>query len=453
MRARAAAVRLLGAVATAALSAVLLAVPARADVVGPCFASIAGRSMSGHDSAGSAIKVDYHRPVSFQGRTTDGSDVGRVDVRVDAYGAGGRVARDAGNGMSWSGSVSVRKYAWAGIGLYRVSTTAFAPSGRQVCAGSALVCIQGKSPFSTAAGAAGSAFAAGGLVLAVAGLLRRRRASPAGNGVRMGVGGGLGGLGAAVLLQQSCAVAPVAGVAAGLTLGGAAALAVVGAAVASSGGPRRRRRLNRAAAGRAAPVTPTGAAGGSSTVAPTGVSAGGSSSAPTGSTAGASSAPPAGVSAGGGPTAPAGAPGGGPTAPAGAPGGGPTPPAGVPGGGPAPPGAPTPGPPAGAPLPSGPTAAVVGAAAGAGALAAGAGAELAWGAASSQSVFRFDPGPEACEACRDRAARRLYRTWDAIQGDRAHKGCSCMAVVDQIDQASYAAYFAGGRDVYERPGA
>ena len=65
-----------------------------------------------------------------------------------------------------------------------------------------------------------------------------------------------------------------------------------------------------------------------------------------------------------------------------------------------------------------------------------------------RNVYRFMPPDDACEACRDHAAHRTYRTAEAAERDRAHEGCHCEIVGEIVKDPFLMARFAG-RDVLD----
>jgi hypothetical protein len=196
---------------------VLAPAQAQATVRGPCTAVLAGRDVTtGHDQPSSAIHVDYRSPVVYAGRAP-GRRIDFVDVKIEVLGLRVRVLHEPANGPTWSGTASIRKYDWAGIGLLRVRGTSFS-SGRPLCTGTAYLCVEGKNVFLTAAGAASGGLLLVALLLFALGLVHRGRSSRGSVARRWGAGGLLGGAGSAVLLQQSCtsALTPVlAGILAG----------------------------------------------------------------------------------------------------------------------------------------------------------------------------------------------------------------------------------------------
>lgn len=180
---------------------------AEATVAGPCVAQLAGNSVTtGHDTPGSAIHVPYRRPIAYSGRTTGGQDLSRVEVKIEVLGLGIRAVRKPTNGSNWSSTVRVDKYAWAGVGLYRVRGTAFS-AGAPVCTGTFFVCVDGKNPLLTVVGGVAGALVLLAILMIVLGLRRGARRSRGTLARRWGFSGLVGGIGGAVLLQQTCVAA------------------------------------------------------------------------------------------------------------------------------------------------------------------------------------------------------------------------------------------------------
>ncbi len=157
---------------------------ARADVSGPCSATLNGTDVA-QDSG--PIDVGSNDIVAV----TIGAAAGEVThLRVQLhYGpVSWTVHNEDTSGQNVSKNVSVEDYARYGVGLYKVTATATLKSGES-CSGSALVNVSG-NPLTTAAGAA----AVAGMGLGVAGLAltsaraaakapeeRLRKASPHGD--------------------------------------------------------------------------------------------------------------------------------------------------------------------------------------------------------------------------------------------------------------------------------
>jgi outer membrane biosynthesis protein TonB len=66
-----------------------------------------------------------------------------------------------------------------------------------------------------------------------------------------------------------------------------------------------------------------------------------------------------------------------------------------------------------------------------------------------RTVYRFVASAKACRACQNHATHRLYDSAASIAADRPHPGCSCSTTPQEVDTASYTAYFSGGRTVHD----
>jgi hypothetical protein len=219
----------------------LQAGPAAATVIGPCTAELNGTAVTtGHDTGGTAVHVDYRTNPQYQGEATGGQTVGAIKVAIQIAGFDIRRHGGSTNGSKWSDTVDVKKHAWMGIGLYRVSGVATDDAGAPICTGTAFMCVDGKSPLLTAVGLLAVAMGVVALYLLVRGLLNSRRKSRLRVASRLGGAGVLGGLAAPLLLQQSC-VLPltrtvlVAGVGGGLVV-----MILLGLLVGGRGGRGRR---------------------------------------------------------------------------------------------------------------------------------------------------------------------------------------------------------------------
>ncbi len=134
---------------------------ALATVTGPCTASIDGVNVTkGHDEPGSAVPLQSGSQVPV-----DGTAQSRVtDLTYTVHVAGGGVqvgtVTIAQNGLSWSGTVDLESISNATVGLFEV--TAEVQTTGEDCSGVAYVCIEGRSPLTTAAGAGATAIGVGG---------------------------------------------------------------------------------------------------------------------------------------------------------------------------------------------------------------------------------------------------------------------------------------------------
>jgi hypothetical protein len=207
MRVRARRFLAAGAPAMLGVLALLLfqAGPAAATVSGPCTAQLNGIEVTtGHDTAGTAVHVDYRTNAQYQGEATGGQTVGDIQVAIQIAGVDIRRHGGSTNGPKWSDTVDVKKHAWMGIGLYRVSGVATDDAGAPICTGTAFMCVDGKSPLLTAVGVLAVAMGVVALYLLGRGLMGARRRSRLRVASRMGGAGLLGGLAAPLLLQQGC---------------------------------------------------------------------------------------------------------------------------------------------------------------------------------------------------------------------------------------------------------
>jgi hypothetical protein len=295
---------------------------ARAEVEGPCVAQVDGVDVTtGHETAGTAVHIDYRDDVVYEGRATGGDVVTMVEVTLEVEDVGLVSERTESDGSTWKATASIERYAWAGVGLYLVRGEALA-GGDTVCTGRAYVCIDGKSPFLTVAGAGAGVLALLSLIVIGRGLATRSRRSRAGLAWRFGAAGVLGGVGVPVLLQQHCVTPLTNLLGVGSVGGGLVGLALVGALI----GARPR-----------------------------------------------------------------------------------------------------------APLPA----------------AARAGLAPPERARREAGVYRFRPTDDACKACRSHAQHRTYRTEQAIEADRPHRGCHCEVILEPGQQAEVVALFAGRGDVID----
>jgi hypothetical protein len=248
---------LVGVSATFAVAWISL-VPSQAvaTFTGPCTASIGGVDVtSGHDAPGSAVPVQSGSRVQIGG--TAPSRV--TDLTYTVHIAGGEVqvgtVTIAQDGLSWSGTVDLESISDVTVGLFEV--TVEVQTTGQDCSGVAYVCIEGRSPFTTAAGAGATAVGVGGMILLVLSFTGARGLGAARAPLQGFAGGATAGLGGAVLLQQFCTVplTPASGVGIPVVLATAGA---VGASLARLAAARKARRL---AAGHAEGGAPGGPAG------------------------------------------------------------------------------------------------------------------------------------------------------------------------------------------------
>ena len=213
---------------------------ALATVTGPCTASIGGVDVTnGHGAPGSAVPLQSGSQVPVDG--TAQSRVTDLNYTVHIAGGGVQVGTVtiAQDGLSWSGTVDLESISNATVGLFEV--TAQVQTTGQDCNGVAYVCIEGRSPFTTAAGAGATAIGIGGGILLVLSFTRARGLGAARSSLQGFAGGATAGLGGAVLLQQFCTLPLTPASAAGIpvVVGTAGA---VGASLARRAGTRGARR-------------------------------------------------------------------------------------------------------------------------------------------------------------------------------------------------------------------
>ncbi|HEU4831369.1 MAG TPA: zinc ribbon domain-containing protein [Actinomycetota bacterium] len=220
---------------------------ALATVTGPCTESIGGIDItSGHDAPGRAVPLQSGSRVPV-----DGTAPSRVtDLTYTVHIAGGEVqvgmVTIAQDGLSWSGTVDLESISKATVGLFEVTTEV--QTIGQDCSGVAYVCIEGRSPFTTAAGAGAAAVAVGGGILLVLSFTRARGLGAARAPLQGFAGGATAGLGCVVLVQQFCIVPLTPASAAGIPVV-VGAVGAIGASLARRAGARRARRDARLQAG------------------------------------------------------------------------------------------------------------------------------------------------------------------------------------------------------------
>jgi hypothetical protein len=169
-----------------------------------CVATLAGVPVAaGHDSAESAIHVDDNAVVHYVGKSTTGRRVTDVSVHVEVLGLSVRTTQGQTHGATWTSTAEVKKYAWAGIGLYRVRGVAIGSTGT-LCTGVAYVCVEGRSPFLTVAGILGAVLAAAALYLLIRGWSSGGSAPEASLPPGSARGAWWAGSSAVILLQQFC---------------------------------------------------------------------------------------------------------------------------------------------------------------------------------------------------------------------------------------------------------
>ena len=167
---------------------------ALATVTGPCTASIDGVDVTnGHGAPGSAVPLQSGSQVPVEG--TAQSRVTDLSYTVHIAGGGVQVGTVtiAQDGLSWSGTVDLESISDATVGLFEV--TAEVQTTGQDCSGVAYVCIEGRSPFTTAAGAGATAIGVGGGILLVLSFTRARGLGAARSSLQGFAGGATAGLG------------------------------------------------------------------------------------------------------------------------------------------------------------------------------------------------------------------------------------------------------------------
>ena len=232
----------IGVSATLAVACIsMLPSQALATVTGPCTESIDGVDItSGHDAPGNPVPVQSGSRVPVGG--TARSRV--TDLTYTVHIAGGDVqvgtVTIAQDGLSWSGTVDLESISDVTVGLFEV--TIEVQTTGQDCSGVAYVCIEGRSPFTTAAGAGATAVGVGGMILLVLSFTGARGLGVARAPLQGFAGGATAGLGAAVLLQQFCTLplTPASGVGIPVVLATAGA---VGASLARRAAARKARRV------------------------------------------------------------------------------------------------------------------------------------------------------------------------------------------------------------------
>jgi hypothetical protein len=72
--------------------------------------------------------------------------------------------------------------------------------------------------------------------------------------------------------------------------------------------------------------------------------------------------------------------------------------------------------------------------------------------AKTRTAYRLSShGRRVCSACKAHDANRFYRTYGAADRLRAHLGCNCGIVTQDLRRATWVCYFRGGRtNVYDR---
>ena len=207
-------------IASLALAAAL-AVPqaARAEIDGPCQATIAGQNVATSDTTatGEPIKVREKARVPVTMSAT--RPITELAVEIEFAGIGWTVHDEPTEGRSWARTVNVGDYSKYGVGLYKVVGSSDGQAFS--CTGAALIEVEG-SPLTTIAGLVGLALAVfGGL-----GILWVAFRGPGGAPVVGAILGVLLGAGVGVLLQQFAILYPSL-ILALIALGGGALLGIL----------------------------------------------------------------------------------------------------------------------------------------------------------------------------------------------------------------------------------
>ena len=208
-----------------------------ATVDGPCTATIGTVDVTrGHDDPNRAVPLESGTEVAIAG--TARSRVTDLTYTVRIAGGGVHVGSVVigGTGREWAGTVDLSTISNATVGLFEV--TLDVETAGADCTGTAYVCIEGRSPFTTVAGIAATVIGLGGVILLVLSLTGARRSSLARSALQGFAGGALAGLAGAVLLQQFCTLplTPVTAIGIPVLVGVAAA---IGATVLWGTGKRR----------------------------------------------------------------------------------------------------------------------------------------------------------------------------------------------------------------------
>ncbi|HET7236634.1 MAG TPA: zinc ribbon domain-containing protein [Actinomycetota bacterium] len=204
----------------------VLPAPASASVTGPCTASIDGVDVtSGHDEPSTAVPLQSGEQIpvagTAQGRVLD------LSYTVKVVGGGIQVGSVVVDGRSWTGTLDLEDFSRVSVGLFEVTVDAQTAAGD--CTGVAYVCIEGRSPLTTAVGAGATALGVGGFILLLLSLTRAGRMTGMRAGTQGFAGGTTAGIGGAVLLQQFCVMPLTAATAFGVPV----AIGVAGAVGAS----------------------------------------------------------------------------------------------------------------------------------------------------------------------------------------------------------------------------
>jgi hypothetical protein len=139
------------------------AVPAGAEVTGPCQGTIKGTNVAPLSSTNKADAIKVKRDDFIVVAANSSAPISSYKVQMEFAGISWTVGKGKANGNSWTKQVNVKNYSRYGVGLYKVRGVS---SGAATCTGAALVQVEG-SPFGSIAGMVGlglSVIGAGGLV-------------------------------------------------------------------------------------------------------------------------------------------------------------------------------------------------------------------------------------------------------------------------------------------------
>lgn len=158
----------------AAVSPVLLATTASADVSGPCDATIAGVDVRGRATGDPDDAIPVGEDEVIVVTMTSPAGLESHDLRLDYGGIGWTVTSEADGGeTSADDQIEVADFADYGVGLYRVTGEARLVDG-SVCKGSVLVDVEG-NPLTTVAGIVAAGLTAAGVAGIAAATLREAR--------------------------------------------------------------------------------------------------------------------------------------------------------------------------------------------------------------------------------------------------------------------------------------
>lgn len=141
--------------------------PASAEISGNCGATFKGVDVAGvsSSSAGDAIDVDDNEVVTVNFTSPTGFTSHHINLEIAGVSRSVASGEDGGD-TTWSETVNVKDYAWAGAGLYKVSGTATLTDG-STCSGAALINVT-RNPLTTVAGGVAAATTAVGVGAVVA---------------------------------------------------------------------------------------------------------------------------------------------------------------------------------------------------------------------------------------------------------------------------------------------